>query len=385
MPILLKGEMMKGNMIYGFMLIILLFMIKPLYGTTYIVEGKTITVPLTGKDEANKPKSQSIVKYLNPQTLSSTNYNEVIYQADIGELISNSYCRNLDRLGKNQYNKFWIEFKYEDTLMDKNEFFEKKVLTVNGKRIIGQGSYQLAQLERGNSLQLSLSFKLRNNWLYSNTPEPIKIKQGDALAVITMLCVNRSKDVYQGGDEINSNYNAFTIVTARAAQPFTFNFARTCSIADNNQTIKLKDVTVKELNEKKEVQGGRFDIKLNCPTQSVKNAYIIFTDAIDSTNTGRDIGMLSSPETMTTKTVLTVKDAVTNQPLVYRKKNTLPSNGNFFDKPKPDEKGFYQFNQEPLNGNATHSYNVYYRRVSDRVSVQPGKISAKLTYNIYYN
>ncbi|WP_039171033.1 fimbrial protein [Gallibacterium genomosp. 1] len=376
---------MKGNMIYGFMLIILLFMIKPLYGTTYIVEGKTITVPLTGKDEANKPKSQHIVKYLNPQTLSSTNYNEVIYQADIGELISNSYCRNLDRLGKNQYNKFWIEFKYEDTLMDKNEFFEKKVLTVNGKRIIGQGSYQLAQLERGNSLQLSLSFKLRNNWLYSNTPEPIQIKQGDALAVITMLCVNRSKDVYQGGDEINSNYNAFTIVTAKAAQPFTFNFARTCSIADKEQMIKLKDVTVKELNERKEVQGGRFDIKLNCPTQSVKNAYIIFTDAIDSTNTGRDIGMLSSPETMTTKTVLTVKDAVTNQPLVYRKKNTLPSNGNFFDKPKPDEKGFYQFNQEPLNGNATHSYNVYYHRVSDKVSVQPGKISAKLTYNIYYN
>lgn len=376
---------MKENMIYGFMLIILLFMIKPLYGTTYTVEGRTITVPLTGVDEVNKPKSQNIVRYLNPQTLSSTNYNEVIYQADLGELIDNSYCRDLDRLGKNQYNEFWIEFKYYDTLMDKNEFFEKKVLTVNDKPIIGEGSYQLAQLARGNSLQLKLSFKLRNNWLYSNTPEPIKIKQEDALAVITMLCVNRSTNVYQGGDEQNSRYNAFTIVTARAAQPFTFNFARTCSIADNNQTIKLKDVTVKELNEKKEVQGGRFDIKLNCPTQSVKNAYIIFTDAIDSSNRGRDIGMLSSPETMATKTVLTVKDAVTNQPLVYRDKNILLSNGDFFGKPKPDEKGFYQFNQEPLNGNATHSYNVYYRRVSDKVSVQPGKISAKLTYNIYYN
>lgn len=385
MPILLKGEMMKGKMIYGFMLIILLFMIKPLYGMTYTVEGRTITVPLTGKDEENKPKSQNIVKHLNPQTISSTNYNEVIYQADLGELITNSYCRNLDRLGKNQYDKFWIEFKYFDTLMDKNELFEKKVLTVNSKPIIGEGSYQLAQLARGDNLHLRLSFKLRNNWLYSNTPEPIKIEQGDALAVITMLCVNRSSNVYQGGDEQNSRYNAFTIVTAKAAQPFTFNFARTCSIADNNQTIKLKDVTVKELNEKSEVLGGRFDIKLNCPEQSVKNAYIIFTDDIDSTNRGRDIGMLSSPETMTTKTVLTVKDAATNLPLVYRDKNILLSNGNFFGKPKPDEKGFYQFNQEPLNGNATHSYNVYYRRVSDRVSVQPGKISAKLLYNIYYN
>ncbi|WP_043885256.1 fimbrial protein [Gallibacterium anatis] len=375
---------MKGNMIYGFMLIILLFMIKPLYGTTYTVEGKTITVPLSGVDEVNKPESQHIVKYLNPQTPSLTNYNEVIYQADLGELISNSYCRNLDRLGNNQYNKFWIEFKYYDTLMDKNEFFEKKVLTVNNKPIIGEGSYQLAQLERGNSLQLKLSFKLRNNWLYSNTPEPIKIKQGDALAVITMLCVNRSSNVYQGGDEQNSRYNAFTIVTARAAQPFTFNFAQTCSIADadKDQTIKLKDVTVKELNEKTEVLGGRFNIKLNCYEQSVKNAYILFTDGNNYSNDGRGMGLLTPDSTTTTgNTVLVVKDE-DDKPLIYRQ--PLPRNGVFFGVPE-EKNGFYTFSQSLQQGQVSRTYKVYYRKLSPNRSVQPGKISSKLTYNIYYN
>lgn len=374
---------MKGNMIYGFMLIILLFMIKPLYGTTYTVEGKTITVPLSGVDEVNKPESQNIVRYLNPQTLSLTNYNEVIYQADLGELIQNSYCRDLKRLGNNQYNKFWIEFKYHDTLMDKNEFFEKKVLTVNNKPIIGEGSYQLAQLERGNSLQLKLSFKLRNNWLYSNTPEPIKIKQGDALAVITMLCVNRSSNVYQGGDEQNSRYNAFTIVTARAAQPFTFNFARTCSIADKDkdQTIKLKDVTVKELNEKTEVLGGRFNINLNCPKQSVKNAYILFTDGNNYSNDGRGMGLLTPDNTTTTRnTVLVVKDESGN-PLVYRQ--PLPKNGGFFGVPEA-KAGFYEFSQLS-QGQVSRTYKVYYHKLSPNRSVQPGEISAKLIYNIYYN
>ncbi|WKS97806.1 fimbrial protein [Gallibacterium anatis] len=383
MPVLLKGEMMKENMIYGFMLIILLFMIKPLYGTTYTVEGKTITVPLSGVDEVNKPESQNIVRYLNPQTLSLTNYNEVIYQADLGELISNSYCRNLDRLGNNQYNKFWIEFKYYDTLMDKNEFFEKKVLTVNNKPIIGEGSYQLAQLERGNSLQLKLSFKLRNNWLYSNTPEPIKIKQGDALAVITMLCVNRSSNVYQGGDEQNSRYNAFTIVTAKAAQPFTFNFAQTCSIAGNkDQTIELKDVTVKELNEKTEVLGGRFNIKLNCPEQSVKNAYILFTDGNYYSNDGRGMGLLTPDSTTTTgNTVLVVKDE-DDKPLIYRQ--PLPRNGGFFGVPE-EKNGFYTFSQSLQQGQVSRTYKVYYRKLSPNRSVQPGEISAKLIYNIYYN
>ncbi|MFQ1022468.1 fimbrial protein [Avibacterium paragallinarum] len=390
MPILLKGEMMKENMIYGFMLIILLFMIKPLYGTTYTVEGRTITVPLSGVDEVNKPESQNIVKYLNPQTLSLTNYNEVIYQADLGELIKNSYCRDLKRLGKSQYNNFWIEFKYFDTLMDKNELFEKKVLTVNSKPIIGEGPYQLAQLARGDNLHLRLSFKLRNNWLYRDTPKPIKIEQGDALAVITMLCVNRSKDVYQGGDEQNSRYNAFTIVTAKAAQPFTFNFARTCSIADNNQTIKLKDVTVKELNENDEVLGNTFDIGLNCPGGSVKNAYILFTDALSPSNTGTlprvgAIGRLHSSETMATQTVLSVKDSVTKQYLTYRQ--PLIANGDFFNKPTGNQAaGFYSFNQETLtiNRKPKHRYEVYYRKLPNSMP-KAGTISAKMTYNIYYD
>ena len=376
---------MKENMIYGFMLIILLFMIKPLYGTTYTVEGRTITVPLSGVDEANKPQSQNIVKYLTPQTLSSPTYNEVIYQADLGELISNSYCRNLDRLGNNQYDKFWIEFKYFDTLMDKNELFEKKVLTVNGKQIIGEGSYQLAQLARGDNLHLRLSFKLSNNWLYRDTPKPIQIEKEDALAVITMLCVNRATDIYKDkdgkqGDEQNSRYNAFTIVTAKAAQPFTFNFARTCSIAEKEQTIELKDVTVKELNEKTEVLGRSFDIKLNCPEQSVKNAYIIFTDGNRAANDGRGIGLLISDSTMTMNTVLVVKDESGN-PLVYRQ--PLQRNGDFFGVPEAKQ-GFYEFSQLSL-GQVSRTYKVYYRKLSQNRSVQPGKISAKLIYNIYYN
>ncbi|WP_143403227.1 fimbrial protein [Gallibacterium anatis] len=384
MPVLLKGEMMKGNMIYGFMLIILLFMIKPLYGEEYkyTVEGQTITVPDSGRP--TRLPSKEIEKRLMPQMRSSGSNNEVIYQGNIGEIISEEYCRNINDpkiADPAQYKNFWIEFKYYDTLMDKNEFFEKEVITVNGLPIIKDRVHQLISTKRGDSLDLSFRFKLKNNWLYSDTPKAIKIKQGDALGVITMLCVNKEYDTYSK-DEWNSKYNSFTFLIVKAAKEFEFQFARTCWIAEKEQTIKLKDVTVKELNEKTEVLGGRFNIKLNCPTQSVKNAYIIFTDAIDSTNTGRDIGMLSSPETMTTKTVLTVKDAVTNQPLVYRQ--PLPRNGGFFGVPE-EKNDFYTFSQSLQQGQVSRTYKVYYRKLSPNRSVQPGEISAKMTYNIYYN
>ncbi|OZN49127.1 hypothetical protein CF595_06320 [Gallibacterium anatis] len=375
---------MKGNMIYGFMLIILLFMIKPLYGEEYkyTVEGQTITVPDSGRP--TRLPSKEIEKRLMPQMRSSGSNNEVIYQGNIGEIISEEYCRNINDpkiADPAQYKNFWIEFKYYDTLMDKNEFFEKEVITVNGLPIIKDRVHQLISTKRGDSLDLSFRFKLKNNWLYSDTPKAIKIKQGDALGVITMLCVNKEYDTYSK-DEWNSKYNSFTFLIVKAAKEFEFQFARTCWIAEKEQTIKLKDVTVKELNEKTEVLGGRFNIKLNCPTQSVKNAYIIFTDAIDSTNTGRDIGMLSSPETMTTKTVLTVKDAVTNQPLVYRQ--PLPRNGGFFGVPE-EKNDFYTFSQSLQQGQVSRTYKVYYRKLSPNRSVQPGEISAKMTYNIYYN
>ncbi|WP_410686135.1 fimbrial protein [Avibacterium paragallinarum] len=386
MPILLKGEMMKGNMIYGFMLIILLFMIKPLYGEEYkrTVEGQTITVPDSGRP--TRLPSKEIEKRLMPQMRSSGSYNEVIYNGNIGEIIKEEYCRNLSDPNisdPEQYKNFWIEFKYHDTLMDKNEFFEKKVLTVNGRSIIDERAHQLISTKRGESLDLSFRFKLKNNRLYSDTPKAIKIKQGDSLGVITMLCVNKEFDTYSK-DEWNSKYNSFTFLIVKAAKEFEFQFAQTCSIADKDQTIKLKDVTVKELKEKTEVLGGTFHIRLNCSPQSVRNAYILFTDGKYPENTGflprvGEIGRLHSDETMNTQTILTVKDATTGDPLVYRK--PLTASGDFFD--KPTGKGFYSFNQEPLNGVVTRSYNVYYRRLSE--NVKPGTISAKLIYNIYYN
>ncbi|OBW99401.1 hypothetical protein QV04_08205 [Gallibacterium genomosp. 1] len=376
---------MKGNMIYGFMLIILLFMIKPLYGEEYkyTVEGQTITVPDSGRP--TRLPSKEIEKRLMPQMRSSGSYNEVIYQGNIGEIISEEYCRNINDpkiADPAQYKNFWIEFKYYDTLMDKNEFFEKEVITVNELPIIKDRVHQLISTKRGNSLDLSFRFKLKNNWLYSDTPKAIKIKQGDALGVITMLCVNKEYDTYSK-DEWNSKYNSFTFLIVKAAKEFEFQFARTCSIVGNkDQMIELKDVTVKELNENREVFGKSFNIRLNCPKQSVKNAYIIFTDGNNSSNYGMNVGLLTPDSTTTTKnTVLVVKDEDEN-PLVYSK--PLPKNGDFFGVPGATQ-GFYKFSSQLSPGLVSRTYKVYYRRVNDKMSVQPGKISSKLIYNIYYN
>ncbi|KGQ54467.1 hypothetical protein IO44_09620 [Gallibacterium anatis str. Avicor] len=383
MPVLLKGEMMKGNMIYGFMLIILLFMIKPLYGEEYkyTVEGQTITVPDSGRP--TRLPSKEIEKRLMPQMRSSGSYNEVIYQGNIGEIISEEYCRNINDpkiADPAQYKNFWIEFKYYDTLMDKNEFFEKEVITVNGLPIIKDRVHQLISTKRGDSLDLSFRFKLKNNWLYSDTPKAIKIKQGDALGVITMLCVNKEYDTYSK-DEWNSKYNSFTFLIVKAAKEFEFQFARTCWIAEKEQTIKLKDVTVKELNEKGEVFGKDFKISLNCVGASAKNAYIIFTDGNRAQNDGSGMGLLISDSTMAMNTGLVVKDESGN-PLVYRQ--PLPKNGGFFGVPEA-KAGFYEFSPLSSGQVVDRTYKVYYHKMSKNRSVQPGEISAKLIYNIYYN
>ncbi|KGQ23957.1 hypothetical protein JP31_09415 [Gallibacterium anatis] len=383
MPILLKGEKMKGKIIHWFIsMMALVILFKPSFSFAYIFEGKDVggsTVP---------PKQE---RYFNVN-YHRVGYNEVVYRWNIGEIMAGNYCRQ--RAGvMNPVDKYWLEIKYFDIQEKNSQYFERRLLEVNNRLVTinDASSYQFAIVERGQSLTFDLRLKLKDTFLYNTTPSDISIPAGTPLAIITMLCVDKTTSGntvtdYQDKDNREYKYNSFSMIKITSADSATFSFARTCTLENNNQTIKLNDVTVKELNEKTEVLGGRFDIKLKCPTPSVKNAYILFTDEITPSNRGElqgvAIGRLYSPENETKDTkVLTVKDAVTNQPLVYRK--ALSKSGDFFDKPTGE--GFYQFNQEPLNGNATHSYNVYYRRVSDRVSVQPGKISAKLRYNIYYN
>ena len=372
---------MKGKIIHWFIsMMALVILFKPSFSFAYMFEGRDFGIPSGIQDKSIQTKRLSV-------DYTRVSYNRVVYRWNIGEIMAGNYCRQRDGV-TNPVSQYWLEIKYYDIQGKNSEYFEKSILEAGSLKIRDNTPYQFAVVNRGESLTFNLGLKLKDTFLYNTTPADISIPAGTPLAIITMLCVdkeasgNTEKD-YQDKDNRKYKYNSFSMIKITSADSATFSFARTCTLEDNNQTIKLNDVTVKELNEKTEVLGGRFDIKLKCPTPSVKNAYIIFTDDLSKSNTGESIGRLYSPgtETRDTKTVLTVKDAVTNQPLVYRQ--ALSKSGDFFDKPTGE--GFYQFNQEPLNGNAIHSYNVYYRRVSDKVSVQPGKISAKLRYNIYYN
>ena len=387
MPILLKGEKMKGKIIHwliSMMALVILF--KPSFSLAYIFEGKNVggsTVP---------PKQE---RYFNVN-YHRVGYNEVVYRWNIGEIMAGGYCKRRSGV-TNPTDKYWLEIKYFDTQDKNSQYFERRLLEVNNHLVTidGTGPYQFAIVDRGESLIFDLRLKLKDTFLYNSTPADISIPANTPLAIITMLCVDKTTsgntvEDYQKTDNREYKYNSFSIIKITSADSATFSFARTCTLENNNQTIKLKDVTVKELNENDEVLGNTFDIGLNCPGGSVKNAYILFTDALSPSNTGTlprvgAIGRLHSSETMATQTVLSVKDSVTKQYLTYRQ--PLIANGDFFNKPTGNQAaGFYSFNQETLtiNRKPKHRYEVYYRKLPNKTP-KGGTISAKMTYNIYYD
>ncbi|MBP4133075.1 fimbrial protein [Gallibacterium anatis] len=370
---------MKGKIIHWFIsMMALVILFKPSFSFAYIFEGKDVggsTVP---------PKQE---RYFNVN-YHRVGYNEVVYRWNIGEIMAGNYCRQ--RAGvMNPVDKYWLEIKYFDTQEKNSQYFERRLLEVNNRLVTinDASSYQFAIVERGQSLTFDLRLKLKDTFLYNTTPSDISIPAGTPLAIITMLCVDKTTPGntvtdYQDKDNREYKYNSFSMIKITSADSATFSFARTCTLDNNNQTIKLNDVTVKELNENREVFGKSFNIRLNCPKQSVKNAYIIFTDGNNSSNYGMNVGLLTPDSTTTTKnTVLVVKDEDEN-PLVYSK--PLPKNGDFFGVPGATQ-GFYKFSSQLSPGLVSRTYKVYYRRVNDKMSVQPGKISSKLIYNIYYN
>ena len=378
---------MKGKIIHWFIsMMALVILCKPSFSFAYTFEGIDVGGP------SGVPTQE---KYISAN-YNRVGYNEVVYRWNIGEIMAGNYCRQ--RAGvMNPVDKYWLEIKYFDTQEKSSQYFERRLLEVNNRLVTinDASSYQFAIVERGQSLTFDLRLKLKDTFLYNTTPSDISIPAGTPLAIITMLCVDKTTsgntvEDYQKTDNREYKYNSFSIIKITSADSATFSFARTCTLENNNQTIKLKDVTVKELNENDEVLGNTFDIGLNCPGGSVKNAYILFTDALSPSNTGTlprvgAIGRLHSSETMATQTVLSVKDSVTKQYLTYRQ--PLIANGDFFNKPTGNQAaGFYSFNQETLtiNRKPKHRYEVYYRKLPNSTP-KAGTISAKMTYNIYYD
>ncbi|WAX71506.1 fimbrial protein [Gallibacterium anatis] len=378
MPVLLKGEKMKGKIIHWFIsMMALVILFKPSFSFAYIFEGKDVggsTVP---------PKQE---RYFNVN-YHRVGYNEVVYRWNIGEIMAGNYCRQ--RAGvMNPVDKYWLEIKYFDTQEKNSQYFERRLLEVNNRLVTinDASSYQFAIVERGQSLTFDLRLKLKDTFLYNTTPSDISIPANTPLAIITMLCVDKTTPGntvtdYQDKDNREYKYNSFSMIKITSADSATFSFARTCRLTNNNQTIKLKDVTVKELNEKGEVFGKDFKISLNCVGASAKNAYIIFTDGNRAQNDGSGMGLLISDSTMAMNTGLVVKDESGN-PLVYRQ--PLPKNGGFFGVPEA-KAGFYEFSPLSSGQVVDRTYKVYYHKMSKNRSVQPGEISAKLIYNIYYN
>ena len=369
---------MKGKIIHWFIsMMALVILFKPSFSFAYIFEGKDVggsTVP---------PKQE---RYFNVN-YHRVGYNEVVYRWNIGEIMAGNYCRQRDGV-TNPVDKYWLEIKYFDTQEKNSQYFERRLLEVNNRLVTinDASSYQFAIVERGQSLTFDLRLKLKDTFLYNTTPSDISIPAGTPLAIITMLCVDKTTSGntvtdYQNNDNREYKYNSFSMIKITSADSATFSFARTCRLTNNNQTIKLKDVTVKELNEKGEVFGKDFKISLNCVGASAKNAYIIFTDGNRAQNDGRGMGLLISDSTMAMNTGLVVKDESGN-PLVYRQ--PLPKNGGFFGVPEA-KAGFYEFSPLSSGQVVDRTYKVYYHKMSKNRSVQPGEISAKLIYNIYYN
>ncbi|MEH8036032.1 hypothetical protein P9103_09415, partial [Gallibacterium anatis] len=205
---------MKGKIIHWFIsMMALVILFKPSFSFAYKFDGIEVggsTVP---------PKQE---RYFNVN-YHRVGYNEVVYRWNIGEIMAGNYCRQ--RAGvMNPVDKYWLEIKYFDTQEKNSQYFERRLLEVNNRLVTinDASSYQFAIVERGQSLTFDLRLKLKDTFLYNTTPSDISIPAGTPLAIITMLCVDKTTSGntvtdYQDKDNREYKYNSFSMIKITSA------------------------------------------------------------------------------------------------------------------------------------------------------------------------
>lgn len=351
-------------------------------------DGKIqINVP-ESDNKGNSVEHESVPLQVNGQPVKTENKKQIIYTWNLQNTMGNNtgsrengdkgkFCNNTQPRGV-----YYWEIKLYPKLMVSNSksylarYFNFK-LHVGGLTLTDAQANQRIRVNKNGTVNFRLELDLKKDEALYNRDIDYTIKAGTKLAVVSIFCEDGS---YINDQWINhqSLYNKFTGIELIAAEDTTLHFSRTCRInGSRNLQVNLSPVRKLDLEQKRDgrIQGGEFTLTLDCSNAEVQNAYIMFTDGFNQSNTNRFL---------TTKNGSTIRDDV--------KLLIKDGSNDVYYGPVPTSpivlKGDKYTNMKEFgskNGSTiSKRYTVYYQRTTPR-TVEPGEVQGKVIYNFYYN
>ncbi len=335
------------------------------------IDGYQVGVPQKGgKDVPTQLKVPFLVEA--EKTLEGK---KIVYKWNLKNTMGD-YC---DPYGTS--NRFYWEIKFYPNVGQEYlaHYFKTADLKANGMSIRGNKAYQRVPVNIGDSVEFQLTLTLKDEALYQSDTDYI-VRAGQKLSLMTIFCTSGSMAAghigeYSDGWILYNKFTGFSLVSQNDA---TLHLDRTCIIAGNRDLeVNLAPVTKAKLEEKIKMEGGRFDLLLNCSQAGIKNAYIMFTDQLDPSN---KTTLLTTQNGRTKRNdVKFIIEDSEGKAVQYGPQP--PTSSIILGGQYPNMQLFgKRLNNEPF---LRKTYTVFYRKYA--LNIAPGEVQGKVIYNLYYN
>lgn len=359
---------MKKLLTYCSLLGIALSGYQPAFAATMTIDGYQVGVPLKG----GKPVPTQLKVPFLVEAEKTLEGKKIVYKWNLKNTLGD-YCDPYETS-----NRFYWEIKFYPNVGQEYlaHYFKTADLKANGMSIRGHEAYQRVSVGVGDSVEFQLTLTLKDEALYQSDTDYI-VRAGQKLSLMSIFCTSGSivDGSFKDKEILYNKFTGFSLVSKNDA---TLHLSRTCRInRGRDLQVNLKPVRKSELEGKRDgqIQGGEFTLTLDCSNAEIQNAYIMFTDGFNQSNTGR---FLTTKNGSTTRedVKLLIKDG--NEDVYYGPVPTLPIvlKGDKYTNMK-------EFGSK--NGSTiSKRYTVYYQRTTPR-TVEPGEVQGKVIYNFYYN
>lgn len=359
---------MKKLLTYCSLLGIALSGYQPAFAATMTIDGYQVGVPLKGgKPVPTQPKVPFLVEA--EKTLEGK---KIVYKWNLKNTLGD-YCDPYETS-----NRFYWEIKFYPNVGQEYlaHYFKTADLKANGMSIRGNKAYQRVPVNIGDSVEFQLTLTLKDEALYQSDTDYI-VRAGQKLSLMTIFCTSGSlvDGSFKDKEILYNKFTGFSLVSQNDA---TLHLDRTCIIAGNRDfEVNLAPVTKAKLEEKIKMEGGRFDLLLNCSQAGIKNAYIMFTDQLDPSN---------KTTLLTTQNGSTKRDDVKfiiedSEGKAVQYGPQPPTSSIILGGQYPNMQLFgKRLNNEPF---LRKTYTVFYRKYA--LNIAPGEVQGKVIYNLYYN
>ncbi|MGY6771466.1 fimbrial protein [Gallibacterium sp. ZY190522] len=336
------------------------------------IDGYQVGVPQKGgKDVPTQLKVPFLVEA--EKTLEGK---KIVYKWNLKNTMGD-YC---DPYGTS--NRFYWEIKFYPNVGQEYlaHYFKTADLKANGMSIRGNKAYQRVPVNIGDSVEFQLTLTLKDEALYQSDTDYI-VRAGQKLSLMTIFCTSGSMAAghigeYSDGWILYNKFTGFSLVSQNDA---TLHLDRTCIIDGRRDLeVNLAPVTKADLENKRIIEGGKFDLKLNCSGAGIKNAYIMFTDQLKPNNNTIYL-TTQNGSTKREDVKFIIKDSE-GKAVQYGPQP--PTSSIILGGQYPNMQLFgKRLSNEPF---LSKSYTVFYQKTVP-TGIEPGEVQGKVIYNLYYN